>query len=1127
MTRPSPRQVYDDPNGAWTYLIQSSDDDFEGQHFDRKEAGRPLGNSTTIAKNALDGIKDHVIKTVSAFANSNFEGGLLVLGISSGGEVLGIDHLGEDQRNSLTNLNTLLRTHAAEVKYHACADASGVEKTLCFIYSAYVPSAICETPDANPKAWVRNGQQSLMMSQEVRDQIRLRKGLLDSDSLPWSPFSVDDVDAEVVKEFRRVFHPEITAEFSDERLLREAGAIVKQNGELAFTLPGLLFFAANPQRVLPHAYLRLLKFVVPSSEFQRRGTPSFDKDFRGPVTKQIRAARTFLRETSFFERLQHRKPDGGFAEQQELPPIAVDEAIVNAITHRDYHTKNPVSCEHYTDSFVVKNPGRIRQPNVDLPDRFDLSTTTLDSMPNNRKLLEWLRLMKDSEGQSFVQALSEGTKRMTKEMLALGLRPPSVLLRENETVVILLSKAEERKAAFLASIKVPQTAFINLFPLIVSSGTGHATSDEVHLRLGEFTKALGDSLLGNGWYIDRSSFSRIVTHRTGADLAIPENVRKIIRFYPAYCIQIHELFGRAYISVDYTCQVLSVVRANELGDHLPIEHTVGRICVAQSDSWRTGRIVTVDAEWITVHFFDSEDDQRVPASRVIPHLSLAQIEAVLRSRGIRFDLYGTIKKYSLASEQAAARKRAEKIQSTMKILVNEIFPVRFGEFEGRMLDKAVTLSEVDNRSDSTFHIERLSEPAVEFRNHQQMADVRDGITKYGSYDSDPHPIELVPVCLTANRRDMESLIERLKTGKYKFRGAERTFAARFSYSAVVTAETAEDVDREVARLLSEHPEWTGNEHLNRLFLVQTPEMGYSSDDESSPYFIVKRRLLEAGVPCQMVDTGTLRNPDWKDLNLALNIIAKCGITPWVLPENIPEADFFVGLSYTQSRDGQKILGFANVFSSYGKWEFYAGNTTAFDVRNRSEHLASLARKALERLKRDHALPSGPNLVFHHSVRLSKEDYAAIISGVRSVSPDASVLFVWVNAHNNFRMFDSRSETDGSVQRGSFVPISRRKVLLSTTGYNTYRKMLGTPRPLELSGDQYRPGVAMPVGCDARTLALQVLNLTKLNWASTDAFTAEPITIKYAGDIAYLTAAFLRQREPFQLHPVLERTPWFV
>lgn len=1126
MSRPSPRQVFDDPQAAWNFLTQPTDDDFEGQHFDRKEAGRPQAGAS-ISKSELAGIKELVIKTVSAFANSNVEGGLLVLGISSTGEVLGIDHLGEDQRNSITNLNTLLRTHAAEVRCQHCQDAHGLDKTLCLIYSAYVPNAICETPETNPKAWVRNGHQSVLMSQDVRDQVRLRKGLLDLDNLPWCPFSPDDLDAEVMKEFRRVFYPESTAGFNDERLLHEAGATVTKNGEVFFTLPGLLFFASNPQRVLSHAYLRLLKFVVPSSQFPSRGTPSFDKDFRGPITKQIRSARTFLRETSFFERLQHRKSEGGFAEQPELPTIAVDEAIVNAVAHRDYQTKNPIYCEHYTDAFVVKNPGRIRQQNFDLPNRFNLSTTPLDSMPFNRRLLEWLRLMKDPEGNAFVQALSEGTKRMTNEMLALRLPPPSVALRENETILKLESKAEDRKAAFLASIQVPKTAFMNVYPLAVSKGSGRASSDELHLRLGEFSKALRDSLAAHSWYIDRFSFSRIVAHRKGADLPISLLVQNILRLFPAYCIQIHELFGRPYLTVDYTCQVLSVLKVNEVRRHLPFEDLVGRGCVAQVESWRTGRIVTVDDEWVTVHFFDNEEEKQIQVNRVIPNLSLAQIEAVLQAQRIAFDLHGSIKKYSLASETGAARTRAERIQTTVGQLADGIFPIVFGEFEARMAKTAVALSDFEPRSDSIFRFERLSEPAVEFRDHQKLPDVREGITKYGSYDGGQHKIELVPICLAKQRREMESLIERLKAGKYKYRGAERTFATRFIYSTVVTTQTLDGVDREVARLLSEHPDWCGNESLNRLFLVYTPEAGYATDDETSPYFVVKRRLLEAGIPCQMVDTGTLHNPDWKDLNLSLNIIAKCGITPWVLPENIPDADFFVGLSYTQSKDGQKILGFANVFSSYGKWEFYAGNTTAFDARKRSEHLAALSRSALERLKRDHSLPASPNLVFHHSVRISKDDYTAILSGVRDVAPDASVSLVWVNVHNNFRLFDSRAETDGSIQRGSFVPISRRRVLLSTTGYNAYRKVLGTPRPLEISADHYRAGATAPVECEARTLALQVLNLTKLNWASTDSFTAEPITIKYAGDIAYLTAAFLCQREPFQLHQVLERTPWFI
>jgi hypothetical protein len=138
-----------------------------------------------------------------------------------------------------------------------------------------------------------------------------------------------------------------------------------------------------------------------------------------------------------------------------------------------------------------------------------------------------------------------------------------------------------------------------------------------------------------------------------------------------------------------------------------------------------------------------------------------------------------------------------------------------------------------------------------------------------------------------------AVVDRLKSGKYKYKGAERTFSTRFTYASVVTTDQADSLEGEVVRLLGEHPEWAGNEKLNRLMLVHTPEQGYFTDDETSPYYLVKRRLLEAGIPCQMVDTGTLRNADYKDLNLALNIIAKCGLTLWVLPENIPDADFFI------------------------------------------------------------------------------------------------------------------------------------------------------------------------------------------------------------------------------------------
>src|SRR5260221_408574 len=76
------------------------------------------------------------------------------------------------------------------------------------------------------------------------------------------------------------------------------------------------------------------------------------------------------------------------------------------------------------------------------------------------------------------------------------------------------------------------------------------------------------------------------------------------------------------------------------------------------------------------------------------------------------------------------------------------------------------------------------------------------------------------------------------------------------YSSIVTIPSPEQVLEECKRLLQEHPEWVGDPKLNRLFLVQIPEQGYVLDDESSPYYRVKRLLLENGIPCQMVDTPT-------------------------------------------------------------------------------------------------------------------------------------------------------------------------------------------------------------------------------------------------------------------------------
>ena len=1121
--KPSPRKVYDDPARHWAFLTQISDDHFEGQYFDRKEAGQRTSDARGLG-NQLKQLREGITETISAFANSNVEGGLLVIGIASNGDVKGINHLTEQQKNSLTNIGILLHNQAAEAKLHGCQDGAGQANAICLIFTPYADRGICETPGSVPKAWERFGSQNVPVTQATRDRLRDRKSLSDFENTFCCPYDRSDLSDDILAEFRKVFSPDATGDFSDERLLYEAGALIRRDEEYWFTHAGLLFFGSNPQRVLPASYIRLLRFGVVSEDFAKRGLPSFDQKFTGPVTKQIREARTFFRESAFFKRYQKRLAAGGFIEEPELPPTVIDEAIVNAVAHRDYRTAIPIECEAYTDAFVVKNPGRMTQRAADLPSHFSLAEVALDSMPRNPKLLEWLKLMRDPGGVAYVQAISEGTKQMVTAMEDLGLPAPSYRLALNETLIKIESRAEEREAALLAANEDEATEFGNLFLLRLRRQDNPVGYEVFGSRYGEIVKTLRDALKGNGWHIDRDGFSRILAHRRGIELNTPVEVRTILRFYPAYELQIRQYHRYYYLCVDYRCLALNVRKLAVVKQHFARRDLEGHRCIADKGGWREGRLSEFGDEFAKVQFFDTDTEESVSVGDVIPVCSMTMLESMLKQEGSSFDLTAALRRHSLVARPDAARERAEKTLTMVNHLAETVFPLRCSDLEVDIVSDPIHLSERQRSSKRELIVRRLPEPTVEFRQHQLSSDVRAGITKYGAYDGEPQQIELVPVCVSSMREGMEQLIARLIGGRYKYLGSERTFATKFSYSTIIAVDHVEDIRGEVERLLAQRPEDQTNARTRSLFLVHTPEEGYSRDDHTAPYYVNKRLLLERGAPCQMVDTPTLRNPDWKDLNLALNICAKCGVRPWVLPDAIPEADFFIGLSYTQSRDGRRIMGFASVFNRYGRWEFYRGNTSYFDFEDRNIRLAGLVEETLTRL--ESRLSSTPRVVFQYSAKLSQFDREAILKAARKIRPEGTYTFVWINSHHNVRFYDRRPETDGSLRRGSYVEASANKLYLSTTGYNPFRRVMGTPKPLEVSAWVERPvgGDRRP---DLRVLALQVLSLTKLNWASTDAFCGEPITLKYAGDIAYLTAAFLRQSEPFKLHPSLETTPWFI
>jgi predicted HTH transcriptional regulator len=255
---PTPIEIFEDPISHLQLLMATSDDEFEHQHLDRKEAGR-IVSGESISQSQLTKVREEIIDCVSAFANSNRDGGLIVLGISSDGKIKGINHLSETQINSLFNLDNLLKNQSARVKIIDCCDGNQNQNRICLIYVPYSQHAICETLGGFPKAWIRQGCQNVPINDQQRDQLRREKQIVDFERQPCCPFDSSELDRDVVLEFRKAFLAEAGLKYSDEELLFQAGALVRDGGSYQYTNAGMLFFGANPQRVLPWAAIRVLR----------------------------------------------------------------------------------------------------------------------------------------------------------------------------------------------------------------------------------------------------------------------------------------------------------------------------------------------------------------------------------------------------------------------------------------------------------------------------------------------------------------------------------------------------------------------------------------------------------------------------------------------------------------------------------------------------------------------------------------------------------------------------------------------------------------------------------------------------------------------------------------------------
>lgn len=257
---------------------------------------------------------------------------------------------------------------------------------------------------ANQKdeVFLRVGDENRRLSFAQRQELQFDKGQASYEARPCTGTSREDLDDDLVRQYASA----LQATDAD-RVLAARGLI----DEDTLTFAGCLLFGSDPQRFLPEAFVRVLRYRGRSRGSGARQQLVRDVKLEGPIPRQLLEAQKVILEVQPVRRALAGA--GRFEDVALVPEDAWLEGLVNAAVHRSYSLAGDhIRVEVFDDRIEISSPGRFPGL-VDLSD--PLHTTRFARNP---------RIARVCADLQFGQELGEGIRRMFEEMRIAGLEDP-------------------------------------------------------------------------------------------------------------------------------------------------------------------------------------------------------------------------------------------------------------------------------------------------------------------------------------------------------------------------------------------------------------------------------------------------------------------------------------------------------------------------------------------------------------------------------------------------------------------------------------------------------------------------------------------------------------------------------
>ena len=198
---------------------------------------------------------------------------------------------------------------------------------------------------------------------------------------------------------------------------------------------GVLLFAEQPEQYLPGAYVDLASYHHDTPD----GNTADSRRVTGPLPEQIAQVLTYFRSSALIPTASRKDWDG----RHDYPSYvhtALQEAVVNAIVHRDYEVRgSQIIIRLFPDRIEFQNPGAL------------YNTLTVENLyagcqpaRRNQFLAGFMRDYKSPlTGSSYMEARGEGSLKLVRDSQRLsGRRPQLEQIGDATKLTIYAAKPE-------------------------------------------------------------------------------------------------------------------------------------------------------------------------------------------------------------------------------------------------------------------------------------------------------------------------------------------------------------------------------------------------------------------------------------------------------------------------------------------------------------------------------------------------------------------------------------------------------------------------------------------------------------------------------------------------------------